>query len=79
MFATAVAIALPVTLVLLLAQIVTGVISRSAPSLNLFALGLPLGVLVGIAALIAGAPMITDMFVDLTSAALDAARAVVTR
>ncbi len=73
MFATAVAIALPVTLVLLLAQIVTGVISRSAPSLNLFALGLPLGVLVGIAALIAGAPMMTDMFVDLTSAALDAA------
>src|SRR5690606_38427723 len=52
MFATAVAIALPVCLVLLLVQIVTGVLSRSAPALNLFALGLPAGVLAGIAALI---------------------------
>jgi len=79
MFATAVAIALPVTLVLLLAQIVTGVVSRSAPSLNLFALGLPLGVLVGIVALIAGAPMLTEAFADLTLAAIDAAREVIAR
>jgi flagellar biosynthetic protein FliR len=48
MFATAVAIALPVTLVLLLVQVVTGVLSRSAPALNLFALGLPAGVLAGL-------------------------------
>jgi len=39
-FATAAAIALPVVLVLLLVQVVTGLISRSAPALNLFALGL---------------------------------------
>ena len=43
MFITAVAIALPVTLVLLVVQVVTGVLSRSAPALNLFALGLPAG------------------------------------
>jgi flagellar biosynthetic protein FliR len=79
MFAAAVAIALPVTLVLLLAQVVTGVVSRSAPSLNLFALGLPLGVLVGIAALIASAPMMSEMFVDLTLASVDAARQVIAR
>lgn len=79
MFATAVAIALPVTLVLLLAQIVTGVISRSAPSLNLFALGLPLGVLAGLAALIAGAPLLTEALVDLTVAAVDAAGKVIAR
>ncbi len=79
MFAAAVAIALPVTLVLLLAQIVTGVISRSAPSLNLFALGLPLGVLVGIAALIASAPMLSEAFAGLTSAPVDAARGVIAR
>lgn len=79
MFATAVAIALPVTLVLLLAQIVTGVVSRSAPSLNLFALGLPLGVLVGLAALIAAAPMLSEAFAELTATAVDTAREVVTR
>ena len=60
MFETAVRIALPVTLVLLLVQVLTGVLSRSAPSLNLFALGLPAGVLAGIAALILAAPVIYD-------------------
>ena len=68
--ATAVAIALPVTLVLLLVQLVTGVISRSAPSLNLFALGLPAGVLAGIAALIAAAPVINEQFVQLAGDAI---------
>jgi flagellar biosynthetic protein FliR len=72
MFATAVAIALPVTLVLLLVQTVTGVLSRSAPSLNLFALGLPAGVLAGIAALIAAAPILADQLVDLSRAAIEA-------
>ncbi|MEZ5743494.1 MAG: flagellar biosynthetic protein FliR [Sphingomonadaceae bacterium] len=71
MFATAVAIALPVTLILLLVQLVTGVLSRSAPSLNLFALGLPAGVLAGIAALLLAAPLFTDRFVDLTELAID--------
>jgi flagellar biosynthetic protein FliR len=67
MFVTAVAIALPVTLVLLVVQVVTGVLSRSAPALNLFALGLPAGVLAGIAALIASAPLLTDQMTDLSS------------
>ncbi|MCP9221243.1 flagellar biosynthetic protein FliR [Erythrobacter sp. LQ02-29] len=71
MFATAVAIALPVTLALLLVQMVTGVLSRSAPSLNLFSLGLPAGVLAGIAALIAASPLITDQFVALSAQAID--------
>ncbi|HEU4649930.1 MAG TPA: flagellar biosynthetic protein FliR [Croceibacterium sp.] len=60
MFETAVRIALPVTLVLLLVQVLTGVLSRSAPSLNLFALGLPAGVLAGITALILAAPVIYE-------------------
>lgn len=70
MFATAVAIALPVCLVLLLVQMVTGVLSRSAPALNLFALGLPAGVLAGIAALIVSAPIITDQLIDLSATAI---------
>jgi flagellar biosynthetic protein FliR len=74
MFATAVAIALPVTLLLLLVQVVTGVLSRSAPALNLFALGLPAGVLAGLAALIASAPLVTDQMTDLSADAIAASR-----
>ena len=70
-FATAAAIALPVVLVLLLVQIVTGVISRSAPALNLFALGLPAGVLAGLTALIIVMPIVVDQFKLLLLAALD--------
>lgn len=70
MFAAAVAIALPVTLALLIVQIVTGVVSRSAPSLNLFALGLPAGVLAGLAALIASVPLLGDRFAELSLAAV---------
>lgn len=69
-FATAAAIALPVVLVLLLVQLATGVLSRSAPSLNLFALGLPAGVLAGIAALIAALPVLVEQFTGLSEAAI---------
>jgi flagellar biosynthetic protein FliR len=79
MFATAVAIALPVTLVLLIVQVVTGVLSRSAPALNLFALGLPAGVLAGIAALIAAAPLITDQMTDLSARAIAQTRSVLVK
>jgi flagellar biosynthesis protein FliR len=76
MFTTAVAIALPVSVVLLVVQMVTGVLSRSAPALNLFALGLPAGVLAGLAALIASAPLITDRMVDLSANAIAETRSV---
>ena len=79
MFATAVAIALPVTLVLLLVQVATAVIGRSAPSLNLFSLGLPAGVLAGLAALIAAAPLIADRSSELSLTAIDQAATLVGR
>jgi len=69
--AAAAAIALPVVLVLLLVQIVTGLIARSAPSLNLFALGLPAGVLAGIAAMIIALPVMVGQFRGLIETALD--------
>lgn len=68
--AAAAAIALPMVLVLLLVQLVTGVLSRSAPSLNLFALGLPAGVLAGLAALIAALPVLAGQFAELSEAAI---------
>jgi flagellar biosynthetic protein FliR len=72
-------IALPVTLILLLVQILTGVLSRSAPSLNLFALGLPAGVLAGIAALIVAAPLLYDQFDDLVGMSLEQTGSVIAR
>lgn len=79
MLATAAAIALPVVLVLLLVQAATGVLSRSAPSLNLFALGLPAGVLAGIAALIAVLPVVIDQFADVSQLAVEQAAGVLAR
>ena len=76
MLATAAAIALPVILVLLLVQIATGVLSRSAPSLNLFALGLPAGVLAGLAALIAVLPVVIEQFADVSRLAVEQAAGV---
>lgn len=72
MFTTAIAVALPVTMILLLVQILTGVLSRSAPALNLFALGLPAGVLAGLAALIVSAPLVTDQMTQLSADAIAA-------
>ena len=51
-------------------QVLTGVLSRSAPALNLFALGLPAGVLAGIAALIISAPILTEQITDLIAETL---------
>lgn len=79
MFATGLVIALPVTLVLLLVQVLTGVLSRSAPALNLFALGLPAGILAGLAALIAAGPLAAERFVELTEDALDASAGLIAR
>jgi flagellar biosynthesis protein FliR len=76
MFETAVRIALPVTLVLLLVQILTGVLSRSAPSLNLFALGLPAGVLAGITALILAAPLIYEQLAGIVTLSLEQAEGI---
>ena len=70
MFLAGLSIALPVAVMLLVVQIVTGVIGRSAPALNLFALGLPAGVLAGVAALIVSAPLIGEKLGDLAHVAV---------
>ena len=72
-------IALPITLVLLLVQVLTGVLSRSAPALNLFALGLPLGVLAGLGALIIAAPLLYAELEDVAAAGLANAESVLAR
>jgi flagellar biosynthetic protein FliR len=47
MFAGALRIALPAATALLVANIAFGVMSRAAPTLNLFAVGLPAGLVIG--------------------------------
>ncbi len=48
MFAGAIRIALPAVIALLMVNIAYGVISRAAPTLNLFAVGIPVSLLLGI-------------------------------
>lgn len=79
MFETAVRIALPVVLVLFLVQLVTGILSRSAPSLNLMAMGLPAGVLAGLAGLIIAAPLIFDQFGVIVGEGVELTAAVIAR
>lgn len=74
LFAAGVGIALPVTLLLLIVQLVTGVLSRAAPALNIFALGLPLGVLAGLAGLIASLPLLFADLAQLSATGLVAVR-----
>jgi flagellar biosynthesis protein FliR len=56
LFAAGLAIALPVGFALTLVQIVMGVLARSAPALNLFAVGLPATLLAGMILLAMAAP-----------------------
>jgi flagellar biosynthetic protein FliR len=79
MFLTGATMALPVTLVLLVVQLAAGVLSRAAPALNLFSLGLPAGIVAGIMALILSAPLLADRMTALSAEALGAAAQVVTR
>ena len=69
--AIAAAISLPVVLVLLTVQTITGTISRSAPALNLFALGLPAGVMAGIVSLIIVMPIVVEQFTVVLAVTLD--------
>lgn len=77
LFATAIAMALPVTLLLLLVLVLAGVLSRSAPALNLFSLGLPTAIAAGFAALLATSPMLTDRMIELSADAIRAAAGLV--
>ncbi len=70
MLVTAVLLALPVTLILVLVNVVTGIVSRSAPSLNLFALGLPASVFAGIIALVIAAPLLNEQLLGLAGDAV---------
>jgi flagellar biosynthesis protein FliR len=59
-FAAGLEIALPVAAALVLVQLILGVLSRSAPSLNLFSVGMPAAMVTGIILLAMTAPLMAD-------------------
>lgn len=70
-------LALPVGFLLLCLNIVVGMLSRSAPALNLFAVGLPASLFLGVVALFVAMPAMGDYMLVIVREALDAARALV--
>jgi len=54
MFAGAIHLALPSVVAILMVNIAFGVISRAAPTLNLFAVGFPIAILMGFVVLVLG-------------------------
>lgn len=60
LFAAGLAVALPVGFALIIVQLVMGMLARSAPSLNLFAVGLPAALLAGIVLMAIAAPVMAE-------------------
>jgi flagellar biosynthetic protein FliR len=60
LFAAGLSIALPVAFAIVLVQIVMGMLARSAPALNLFAVGFPAALLAGIVLLAMAAPVMGE-------------------
>lgn len=69
LFAGGLLLGLPVVTALLLANLALGVIGRSAPSLNLFAVGFPVTLVAGLMLLRAGLPVIGEQFALLLDSA----------
>ena len=65
-------LALPVGFLLLCLNLVVGMLSRSAPALNLFAVGLPASLAVGVVALAAAFPAMGDYMLVIVREGLSA-------
>ena len=76
MFAAGLTIALPVGFVMILVQMIMGVIGRSAPAMNLFAVGLPATLLAGIILLAMATPAMAEAIARFFSDALDMSRVI---
>ncbi len=76
LFAGAVTVALPGMTALLVVNLAFGVMSRAAPSLNLFAVGFPITLAFGLLVIFVGLPAVQQNFIDLVAMALDTVRLV---
>jgi flagellar biosynthetic protein FliR len=70
MFSGALGIALPGVTALLVVNLAFGVISRTAPALNLFAVGLPVTLAIGTAVVLYGLPMVQSGFTRMLGVAM---------
>ena len=64
LFSMGLLIALPVGGALILIQLVMGFLARTAPALNLFAVGIPVTIMVGLVALAITAPIMADTIIE---------------
>ncbi len=74
-FASGLAIALPVGFALFALNIVVGVVTRTAPQLNIFAVGLPLTLITGFVVLAIAFPAMAALMTDAAETGVDAMRA----
>lgn len=70
-FAGALAVALPGITALLIVNLAFGVVSRAAPTLNLFAVGFPISLVFGLLIVLVGLPGLQSSFVSLLRAAFE--------
>ena len=75
LFEGALAVALPGMTALLIVNLAFGVMSRAAPSLNMFAVGFPITLVFGVAIVLLGLPAVQSSFTALFGTALDFVRA----
>ena len=75
LFAGAITVALPGVTALLIVNLAFGVVSRAAPSLNLFAVGFPISLVVGLLVVLAGTADAAGSFVELLAQGFDFLRA----
>jgi flagellar biosynthesis protein FliR len=76
MFAAGATVALPVVSVLILTQIAMAVVTRAAPALNLFAVGIPVTILAGLALLAIAVPVLAMAIQHALDLGLDQARTI---
>jgi flagellar biosynthetic protein FliR len=74
LFSGALAVALPGVTALLVANLAFGVVSRAAPTLSIFSVGLPLSLVFGLVVIIASLPTLESSFIRLLAVALDFVR-----
>ena len=75
LFSGALQLALPGLTALMVTNIAFGLISRAAPTLNIFALGFPIMIIFGLLVLQIGLPGLQDGFTDLMTQAMNEMRA----
>ncbi|MBB4642480.1 flagellar biosynthetic protein FliR [Rhizorhapis suberifaciens] len=76
LFGAGLTIALPVGFALILIQLVMAMLARSAPSLNLFSVGMPAAIICGLVLLAMAAPVMSDAITEALRLGLDHAQSI---